>query len=318
MTPKDWKPTNKPRPNKIVFVPKELAKIYEHQEEKLRIDRVKNLKEYHEQKRKFFETERGKKFLSYKTEKFKNLQGLSVWFVDGTKLRSGLKAGDVDFTMGGQGYRYLYVPKYEIWIDQLYKGSKELWSIIWHEYIERALMQKSQDYDEAHITASHLEILLKEGSYFVLPVGTYRQSVVWACGPAAMKIVLDYLRWPVSEPYLVKLSKCTPNNGTTPQNIVEAAKKMNFNAYHKTGMTAEEVKELIKKGGPVIANFQYKHKFGEGHYSVIVGFNDEYFILSDPAEEAGYRMVKIKDFIDQWYELEDKTVRQGIVISNKS
>jgi len=318
MPNRKWVSTNKPRPNKIVFVPKELSKIYQIQEETLRIDKVKNLKEYHAQKRKFFVTERGKKFLSYKQEKFTNLQGLSVWFINGEKLRSGVKAGDVDFTMGGHDYRYLYVPRYEIWIDELYKGTKELWSIIWHEYIERGLMQKGQDYDTAHTTASHLEILLKEGSYFILPVGTYRQSVVWTCGPAAMKIVLDYLRWPVSEPYLVKLTKCTPKKGTTPQEIVEAAKKMNFNAYHKVGMTADEVKDLIKKGNPVIANFQYKHKFGEGHYSVIVGFNDEYFILSDPAEKAGYRMVKIKDFIDQWYELEDKTVRQGIVISNKN
>jgi len=49
---------------------------------------------------------------------------------------------------------------------------------------------------------------------------------------------------------------------------------------------------------------------------VIIGFSRNEFILSDPAKSTGYRRVKIKDFLEQWYELEDKTVHQGIVIGN--
>ncbi len=318
MTIKKWQPTNEPVPNKLVFVPKELSKIYEKQNETLRIDQVKHLRAYHARKRDFLKTERGKKFLRYKTEKFKDLQGLSVWFVNGEKLRNGKTSGDVDFVMGGHAYRYLYIPKYEIWIDQIYKNKAEIWSIVWHEYAERNLMLNGENYDSAHTTASHLEILLKDGSYFVLPVGTYRQSYVWTCGPAAMKIVLDFLRWPVTEKYLVKLTKAGPTKGVSPKEIIEAAIKLNFNAYDRRGMTVEEVKNLVKKGNPIIANFQFKHKHGEGHYAVIVGFNEENFILSDPAYETGYRITKISDFIDKWYELEDKTVRQGIVIANKN
>jgi ABC-type bacteriocin/lantibiotic exporter with double-glycine peptidase domain len=82
-------------------------------------------------------------------------------------------------------------------------------------------------------------------------------------------------------------------------------------------MTIEEVKKIIREGTPVIANFQLKPKNGEGHYAVIVGYSRNTFILSDPQEDRGYREVGIKDFMRLWYELEDRTIRQGIIINKR-
>ena len=37
-------------------------------------------------------------------------------------------------------------------------------------------------------------------------------------------------------------------------------------------------------------------------------------ILPDSQKDQGYREVKVKDFMKLWYELEDQTVRQGILV----
>jgi len=300
---------------KTVYIPDKLSNIYEWQEKTLRIDRIANLKDYQTKKKQFLSSNTGRKFQGYKRKKFTDLHGLEVWFVDGAALRSGGERGDVDFVMGGHPYRYLYIPLNELWVDKIYKDQKELWSIIWHEYLESVLMANGVSYSQAHTIASRLEIVLKKGDYFILPVGTHRQSVPWTCGPAALKIVLDYLRLPLPEKRLVKLCEATPEKGTDPQDLVRVAEKLGFKAYEKQNMTISEVKKLVQGGTPVIVNYQYKPKYGEGHYAVIIGFSQDEFILSDPAEDKGYLKVKIKDFMSQWYELEDKTVRQGIVIN---
>ncbi len=300
--------------NKFVFVPREFRNIYEWQEESYRTFKVEDLKKYHTRLKKFNKTIRGQQFLGYKKQLLRRIHGLEVWIVDGNKLRSGVKAGDVDFTMGGHAYRYLYIPQYEIWIDDAYEKTEDLEWIIWHEYIERLLMLQGKDYYEAHTYASKLEIVQRKGDHWVLPVGTYRQAVPWSCGPAALKIVMDFLRWPVSEEYLAKLCKTTRKKGTNVKDLLEVARKMNFVAEERQKLTINEVKGLIREGTPIIANYQFEPEFGEGHYAVIIGFSKDEFILSDPSENKGYVRVKVKDFMDQWYELEDKTVRQGLIV----
>jgi hypothetical protein len=299
----------------LVYIPERLQNLYSWQEKNLRVGRVPNLPSYSVRKKKFLSSKEGRKFLSYRIKRITDLNGVAVWLVDGVAIRGGLRAGDIDFTMGGQGYRYLYVPEEEIWIDKANAQPGDLEPVIWHEYLERNLMKGGINYDGAHALASGLEATLREGTYFLLPVGTYRQTAGF-CGPAALKIVLDYYQIPATEKKLAQLCRTT-KAGTTPQNIVNAAQKIGLSAYQKENMAIEEVKKIVKSGIPVIANFQLKPKKGEGHYAAIMGYGKDTFIFSDPQEDRGYREVKIKDFMKLWYELEDQTVRQGIVIGKK-
>ena len=299
----------------MIYTPKRLQDLYLWQEKNLRIERVPNLSGYSVRKKRFLSSREGRKFLSYRTKKITYLNGVAVWLVNGIAIRSGLKAGDIDFTMGGHGYRYLYIPEEEIWIDNANAHRGDLEPVIWHEYLERNLMRSGMNYDDAHTIASDLEITIREGTYFVLPVGTFRQTAGF-CGPAVLKIVLNYHQIPATEKKLAQLCRTT-KAGTDPQNIVAAAQKFGVLAYQKENMTIEGVKKIIRGGTPVIANFQLKSKKGEGHYAVIVGYSRNTFILSDPQEDRGYREVGIKNFMKLWYELEDQTVRQGIVIGEK-
>lgn len=305
---------NKFVPNKFAFSPIELKSIYHYQEQNYRIKRVGSLKKFHASKSAFLETKNGKKFLSYKIAKYKSIHGIDIWFVDGKALRDGGFVGDVEFTRGSHGYRNFFIPQYEIWIDNLYSTTDELSTIVWQVYLERSLMVAGYNYDFAYEMGSRFGITLRDSKYFVLPVGTYRQAFPGTCGPAALKIVMDYLRWPISENYLGKLAKTTLNKGTSPQDLVRAAKKLNFKAEERQHLTIDDVKKLINEGNPIICNYQYKPEFGEGHYAVLIGYSDTDFVFSDPSENKGYTTIKIDEFMNQWYELEDKTTRQGIII----
>jgi len=72
--------------------------------------------------------------------------GLSVYVVDGFHVRDKF---DSDFSQGGNGYRYSWIPKNEIWIDgHLSEGE---WPIIeYHECREVEFMKAGMSYDSAH------------------------------------------------------------------------------------------------------------------------------------------------------------------------
>ncbi len=245
-----------------------------------------------------------------KIKKIDKILGIEVWLVNGSIIRKEI---DVDFTCGGHGYRYLYIPLNEIWIDNAL-NNEDIIPTVWHEFVEMYLMERGIDYEEAHEYACGLEIGIRQKKEFFLPVGNLNQITNYACGAAALKIVLDYYDKPLTQHTIMQLVETTKEKGTDAKGIVSAAKKLGFKVIWKQGWTIEEIKKSLKKGIPIIVNFQLAHKKGEGHYAVIIGFTKNEFILSDPHSNFSYRKVDIKTFMEHWYELEDNTKREGIAL----
>jgi hypothetical protein len=79
--------------------------------------------------------------------------GRRIVIVDGTYVRNHF---DSDFSQGGNGYRYKFIPKDEIWID--FEIREEEWPFIaFHECQESEEMKKGMSYDKAHDQAKRLE-----------------------------------------------------------------------------------------------------------------------------------------------------------------
>jgi len=91
---------------------------------------------------------------------------VAVWMVDGNLVRSLYKT---DYTEGGHGYVYRWVPKSEIWIEEAV-DRREIPYIVAHEYLERQLMRDQKlDYAKAHAICSEVEFSLrKEGTIGLL------------------------------------------------------------------------------------------------------------------------------------------------------
>jgi len=79
--------------------------------------------------------------------------GRQVVLVDGTHVRNH---HDSDFSQGGNGYRYRFVPRGEIWIDE--QISPDEWPFIaFHECEEAELMRGGLSYERAHDRAKKIE-----------------------------------------------------------------------------------------------------------------------------------------------------------------
>jgi hypothetical protein len=86
----------------------------------------------------------------HKDEKIGDLQ---VWVVDGSYIRGRI---DEEFTNFGQHYRYPYIPKNELWIDQEAEQDERPF-FIEHLLIEHDLMSKKMSYEEALVRADRAE-----------------------------------------------------------------------------------------------------------------------------------------------------------------
>jgi hypothetical protein len=83
--------------------------------------------------------------------------GLKIWIVNGQLVRDIFF---LDFTEGGHGYVYDFVPKDEIWIDDdLRKDERKF--VLLHEVHERNLMKKGLSYFPAHRSSSRIEYLCR-------------------------------------------------------------------------------------------------------------------------------------------------------------
>jgi hypothetical protein len=84
---------------------------------------------------------------------------IDVWIVDGLRVRSTYMT---NYTEGGHGYVYPWVPKNEIWIEEAIELA-EVPFIVAHEYIEHRLMRdEGMEYDKAHECCSEVEFDLRK------------------------------------------------------------------------------------------------------------------------------------------------------------
>jgi hypothetical protein len=93
-----------------------------------------------------------------RTKLLGHLAGRSCYLVDGEMLRNNV---DIDFTQGGNGARYGYVPRAELWVDECL-GEGDRWPTLLHELIEDHLMILGRSYEDAHEEASAFEMSFRD------------------------------------------------------------------------------------------------------------------------------------------------------------
>jgi hypothetical protein len=86
-------------------------------------------------------------------------QGREIWLVDGRAVRD---LAYVDFTLGGHGFRYRFIPRREIWLDDAVRAAERPF-ILHHELVEVGLMAQGLSYHQAHERASRAETAMRRG-----------------------------------------------------------------------------------------------------------------------------------------------------------
>lgn len=152
----------------------------------------------------------------------------------------------------------------------------------------------------------------------MLDIKPYRQKPE-LCGPASLKMVLEYYGIEKSENELADLTLYQPSKGVNAENLLKAAKGLGLNAFYKD---LSKIKDLelyvLKKKIPVIVDW---FSTNDGHYSVVVDINKENIYMQDP-ELGNLRTLDIETFQKVWFDFtgnylvskDDIIIRRMIII----
>jgi predicted double-glycine peptidase len=130
----------------------------------------------------------------------------------------------------------------------------------------------------------------------MLKIKPFRQKIGF-CGPASLKMVLDYYGIKKSENVLGKITGRTAKKGTPANGILRAVKILGLKGFVKDFSNFNEIKYYLNRKIPVIVNWFSED---EGHYSVVVGIDKTNIYLQDP-ELGRIRRINLKVFKRIWF-----------------
>lgn len=144
-----------------------------------------------------------------------------------------------------------------------------------------------------------------------IPLPSVCQSSDYDCGAAALRAIAEYFKvGPEDQKDFIKVVKAKKATGSSPENIIKAAKSFGLNVKSKIGMTLEELKDTISQGRPVICSMQ---AWGEksdypkdksGHYIVAIGFDDGKIYFEDPSIHGKRGFLSFDEFDERWHDEE--------------
>ncbi|MDP3997785.1 MAG: C39 family peptidase [Candidatus Andersenbacteria bacterium] len=148
------------------------------------------------------------------------------------------------------------------------------------------------------------------------------------CGPASLKMVLDYYGVAKSEEELARLCGRDPEIGIDDAAIRQTAETYGFTVTIQNEASFDDIQHWLDKKVPVIVNWftRGRSDYGDsevpdGHYSVVVGLDDQKIYLQDP-EIGKMRAITRADFLRVWFDFktnqittwEDMIIQQLIAV----
>jgi len=139
----------------------------------------------------------------------------------------------------------------------------------------------------------------------MLPIKPFRQRPGY-CGPACLKMVLEYYGIKKTEREVARLAGTTARWGTPATGLVKAVKSFGLKGKVKDNADLSDVRKYISKKIPVIVNW---FSTDEGHYSVVVGIDEKFIYLQDP-ELASVRKLDLVTFKRVWFDFHGDFIKQ--------
>jgi predicted double-glycine peptidase len=149
----------------------------------------------------------------------------------------------------------------------------------------------------------------------LIRVPTVRQSTNYTCGVAALMSVLQYWGVEYREDALKEelgAKFCNPDLGTNHLRILEFAKEQGFEAIKHLNLGLDNLKKMIDLGKPVMIALQawaedpqtvnWKEDYEDGHYVVVIGYDDQNVFFMDPSTLGNYVYVPTQEFLDRWHD----------------
>ncbi len=140
------------------------------------------------------------------------------------------------------------------------------------------------------------------------------------CGPASLKIVLNYYGMGKTEKELASLCGTDKRIGTDDKSIKRAAESLGFKVKIKNFSSFKDIAKWLDKEVPVIVNWFTRGRLdypesavSDGHYSVVAGLDDKFIYLQDP-ELGKMRKVEKEDFMTVWFDFLGEHIKPNELI----
>lgn len=152
------------------------------------------------------------------------------------------------------------------------------------------------------------------------------------CGPASLKMVLEYWGVNKSEEEVAATCNRDPEIGTNDVVLKKAAESYGLKVEIENDASFSSIQSWLNRRVPVIVNWftggrsDYDdQEVPDGHYSVVVGLDDTHIYLQDP-EIGRLRKLERDDFMKVWFDFkgeyitswDDMIIRQLITIYPQS
>ena len=140
------------------------------------------------------------------------------------------------------------------------------------------------------------------------------------CGPATLKILLSYYGIDKTEKQLAKMAGWDKDLGIDDKGIKRAAEALDFKVKIKNNSSFKDIEKWLEKDIPVIVNWFTRGRndysdseTADGHYSVVMGLDDEFIYLQDP-ELGAMRKIARDGFMRVWFDFKGEYLKPNELI----
>jgi len=155
-----------------------------------------------------------------------------------------------------------------------------------------------------------------------------RQSTNYTCGVVALQSIFGYFGDEWREDRLAVELKSGSEHGTAHKDMTTFARSLGYEVIDKCEWTVDELKQKVDEGTPVIVAFQawvepepsdWKVLWEDGHYAVVIGYDNENLFFMDPSTLGNYTYIPILEFLDRWHDTDglDNTIVNHLGMSFK-
>ncbi len=147
----------------------------------------------------------------------------------------------------------------------------------------------------------------------MIKLKAFKQTNPSTCGPACLKMILDYYGIKKSEKELCKLASTSRDYGTRAIDLVRAAKILGLKGFVKEFSEIKDIKKYIDKNIPVIVTW---FSGWEGHFSVVFNLDKQNIYFKDPETAESVKM-SIHIFKKLWFGTKKRDIHAPQTISDK-
>ncbi len=149
----------------------------------------------------------------------------------------------------------------------------------------------------------------------LIPVPLARQATGYTCGVAALQSVLHYFGQSYRQDVLAEALGSNPEHGTNYKRMAAFAQANGVACQAHEGLSPATLRAMVGAGKPVVIALQawgepgvdYAADWEDGHYVVVVGFDDANFYFMDPSVLGNYTYLSVDALLARWHDcyLED-------------